>query len=230
MRKRRPLDRTLNPVRDASLVVIASEDEHAVKQYFDFFRASRIQFLVLPTEDGRGSPQHVLDRLNDYRKERRIEEGDALWFVTDSDHWVGPNHISNLIDVLRQCRQKGIGVALSNPCIELWLLLHFAEFPAGEFFACGAMVEQLRTAVKALDRTKGYDKKKVYNLPITDERVAAAATRAAENYSPGDAIPTRPQTAVHLIIQSLLDRGIIKVRPHPDAADSEPKPTNRKKK
>ena len=230
MRKRRPLDRTLNPVRDADLIVIASEDEYAVKQYFAFFRSHRIQFIVLPTEDGRGAPTHVLPRLDEFRLKHGIEVGDVLGLVTDCDHWVGPNHIHNLRHVLQQCRQKGIEVALSNPCFELWLLLHFAEFPTGASLTCGETDSLLRAGVKNLDRTKGYDKKKVYNLPITDESVAAAVKRAAENYSADDLIPTRPQTAVHLIIQSLLDRGIIAVRPHPDTADSGPKKTNRKKK
>ena len=51
-RKNRPLDRTTGLVRDSSIVVIACEDTHAVKQYFAKFRTRRVQFKVLPTEEG----------------------------------------------------------------------------------------------------------------------------------------------------------------------------------
>ena len=51
-RKNRPLDRTTGLVRDSSIVVIACEDTHAVKQYFAKFRTRRVQFKVLPAEEG----------------------------------------------------------------------------------------------------------------------------------------------------------------------------------
>jgi hypothetical protein len=66
MRKKRPLDRSTNIVRDANLIVIASEDTYAVRQYFDFFRSTKIQFKVLETNDGKSSPEHVLARIDEY--------------------------------------------------------------------------------------------------------------------------------------------------------------------
>lgn len=40
--KPRPLDRDNGVVRDASLVIIASEDRYAVKQYFSRFKPRRV--------------------------------------------------------------------------------------------------------------------------------------------------------------------------------------------
>lgn len=207
MRKRRPLDRTLDPVRDASLVVIASEDRYAVQQYFDFFESTRIQFRVLQTQDGKSAPQHVLDRLNAYIKEYEIGEGDSLWIVCDCDHWVESNHIKNLTRVLQQCRQKGINVALSNPCFDLWLLLHFADFPEETTLTCNEIGDRVRAAAG------GYDKTRIYNLPIDIEKVSQAVKRASARHPSPAEIPTHLQTAVHLIIQDLVVRGIISVRP-----------------
>ncbi len=117
MRRRRPLDRQAKPVRDASLVVIASEDRYAVRQYFDFFQSTRIQFKVLETQDGKSAPEHVLNRLKEYLDEFEIGEGDLFWLVCDCDHWIEPNHIKNLTQVLQQCRQKDIQVALRQPVL-----------------------------------------------------------------------------------------------------------------
>jgi hypothetical protein len=33
----------------------------------------------------------------------------------DCDHWIELDHISHLTEVLTTCRQKKIGIALSNP-------------------------------------------------------------------------------------------------------------------
>ncbi len=106
MRKKRPLDREVKHVRDASLVVIASEDKYAVRQYFDFFESTRIQFRVLETPDGKSAPEHVLERIKEYINDFEIGEGDTFWVVCDSDHWVEPNHIQNLTLVLRECRKN----------------------------------------------------------------------------------------------------------------------------
>lgn len=212
MRKKRPLDRKAKPVRDASLVVIASEDRYAVRQYFDFFESTRIQFRVLETEDGKSAPEHVLNRINEYLEEFEIDEGDTFWVVCDCDHWVEPNHIQNLTHLLQQCRQKGIQVALSNPCFELWLLLHFADFPPEDVLTCNEVTNRLRAAAG------GYDKTKVYNLQLDDEQVLAAVKRAADKHPSLEEIPKQLQTAVHLIIQSLITKQIISVRPRRDNA------------
>ncbi len=223
MRRKRPLDRKAKPVRDASLVVIASEDKYAVRQYFDFFESTRIQFRVLEAQDGKSAPEHVLNRINEYIDEFEIGEGDTFWLVCDCDHWVEPNHIQNLTQVVRQCRQKGIQVALSNPCFDLWLLLHFTEYPAEDVLACNEVAGRLRAAVG------GYDKTKVYNLPIDDAKVSAAVQRASD-MTPMLEIPTRVQTAVHLIIQSLVQKRIISIRPKSGKTDGARKKSNAAKK
>ena len=212
MRKKRPLDRKAKPVRDDNEAGIASEDTYAVRQYFDFFESTRIQFRVLETQEGKSAPEHVLNRINEYMEEFEIGEGDTFWVVCDCDHWVEPNHIKNLTHVLQLCRQKGIQVALSNPCFDLWLLLHFAAFPVEDMLTCDEVANRLR------DAAGGYDKTRVYRLQIDDAKVLAAVKRAAEKYPSLEEIPQRLQTAIHLIIQSLVAKRIISVRPIPDEA------------
>lgn len=205
MRKKRPLDRSVNVVRDANLVVIASEDKYAVRQYFDFFRSTRIQFKILETKDGMSAPQHVLARLDEYIKEYEIGEGDEFWLVCDCDHWITGGHIKNLARVIQECRQKRIRVSLSNPCFELWLLLHFAAFPTENKLSRAQLEKRIRDAVGY------YDKTKVYKLPVDNDRVKAAVERSKANQFASSEIPERPQTDVHLIIEELVARGIISV-------------------
>ncbi|MGB7327616.1 MAG: RloB family protein [Rubripirellula sp.] len=204
MRKKRPLKRVDGVHRDATMIVIASEDRYAVKQYFDFFKSTQIQFRVLETEDCNSAPEQVMLRLDAFMKDHDFGEGDQFWFVADTDHWIESNHIQNLVEVVRLCRQKGIGVALSNPCFELWLLLHFAEFPKQDA-SCSQLGDQIRKVVGS------YNKTKVFNLPITNAGVAEAIRRSKANFTQSDTIPDHPQTAVHLIIGSLVEQGVVKI-------------------
>ena len=52
--------------RDANLLVIATEDTYLPARYFDLFRNPRVKVQVLPTEDCRSSPEHVMDRLGKF--------------------------------------------------------------------------------------------------------------------------------------------------------------------
>lgn len=198
MRKKRPIERKVEWVRDTSLIVIASEDRYAVKQYFDLFRSTRIQFRVLETEHGHSAPAHVLDRLDGFMQEYNFGPGDEFWLVCDTDHWIDSGHIQNLRQVIQLCRQKGIDVALSNPCFDLWLLLHFAEFPAKEV-SCVSVGDQLRSAVGS------YNKTRIFNLPFDDDRVWAAIRRSKERPPEGD-IPNAMSTAVHRLLEPLIER------------------------
>ncbi len=209
MRKKRPLDRFANVVRDANLIVIASEDRYAVRQYFDFFESTRIQFKVLETQDGECPAPRARTKgaisCDEYMKEYEIGAGDEFWLVCDCDHWINSGHIKNLTRVLQECRQKGIQIALSNPCFELWLLLHFAEFPKGTSLTRVQIEKRIRAAVGP------YDKTKVYKLPIDNDRVKAAVERSKANQPASIAIPEIPSTGLHLIIEDLVVQGVISV-------------------
>ncbi len=187
-------------------MVIASEDRYAVKQYFEFFQSTRVQFRVLETEDTRSAPGHVMDRLEQFMREYDFGDGDQFWLVCDTDHWIDANHIQNLREIVQRCRQKGIQVALSNPCFELWLLLHFAEFPEEPMERCSQITELLKKAAGA------YDKKKVYSLPITLDHVTTAIERAKSGCDESNPIPTTPQTSVFQVIEAFQTQGIVTIR------------------
>ena len=72
--------------------------------------------------------QTAVERASDLgltkRARRRLdsfEERDEVWAVFDRDEH--PNYR----EAIQLCEQKGVGVACSNPCFEVWLILHFAD-------------------------------------------------------------------------------------------------------
>lgn len=199
-RKKRPLDRDTGKLRDASLVVIASEDTHAVSQYFARFRAKRVHFIVIPTIDGKSSPPNVMRRLDEFKAEFASEENDQFWICIDQDHWADPGHISTLLQVVRECKQKGYGISISNPCFELWLLLHFEDINGETIGRC----DDVRKRINEIKG--GYNKAKCCgNLRITASQVEDAIRRARE-LDNGQEIPSSPLTRMHLVLELLMLR------------------------
>ena len=212
-RKSRPLDRRDGATRDASIIVVACEDTHAVKQYFARFRTRRIQYKVLPTEDSRSSPRAVIERLDKYKREFATEENDELWVCIDVDHWGSGTHQKMLAQVLRECRQKGYRVAISNPCFEVWLLLHFIEL--SEVASCTDGADQAKclpfeNAIR--DKAGGYNKSNITALSLSPSQVTDACSRAKANDLAAGDIPNCPGSRVYLLLDTLIARDSIDLR------------------
>lgn len=201
--KRRPLSRDNGVVRDASLIIVACEDTYAPRQYFARFRTRRVQFLILPPVENRSAPEHVLARLDEYKARTATEENDQFWLCIDTDRWAEPNHIHNLVQVLQQCRSKGYRIAMSNPCFDLWLLLHFIDLPTEPPIATCKDVADHMNATCGTSRKDCCDR-----LPITAEMVRSAIERSKSIDTAGE-IPATIVTRVYLILEELLSRELI---------------------
>lgn len=117
--------------RDARLIVIASEGKDTERIYFKAlakeYTNPRVHVHILERsvdEQNNSSPEHVLKQLNDYKSQYELEADDELWLVVDKDRWTE----AMLSRVATECSQEvAMHMALSNPCFELWLLLHIED-------------------------------------------------------------------------------------------------------
>lgn len=85
----------------------------------DYFTGLRREFPSLMIEvRGKGrSPREVVEEAADYVK-RGVKDYEAVWCVCDVDDYV-------IARVLGPAKKLGIELAVSKPCFEVWLLLHF---------------------------------------------------------------------------------------------------------
>ena len=117
--------------RDSRLIVIAAEGERTEKIYFEALRAyarnSRVHIKILERDEENrhnSAPEYVLEQLTQYKTEHALEQDDELWLVIDRDDW----KLTALRVVAQKCAQDAaFHMALSNPCFELWLLLHLED-------------------------------------------------------------------------------------------------------
>src|SRR5688572_27175989 len=89
--------------RDASLIIVATEGEKTEKIYLDAlheaYRNLKVHVEVLERKETASSPQHVLENMNEFKKEYSLEADDQLWLVVDVDTW--PERM--LSDVASEC-------------------------------------------------------------------------------------------------------------------------------
>jgi hypothetical protein len=200
-RKARPLVRDTGSLRDDRLFIVACDDTYAPKQYFDFFRITRVQIHVVPTEDGTSAAEHVLGRLQNIDH----EDDDELWMLLDTDHYATGSHLKSFVSAITKAKQQGVNVALSKPCFELWLLLHHEEESAVGLLSNASAVEKaLREKLgqynKANLRSEHYPLSSVLNAFNRAERLDRAVS--------GGEIPSHNTSRIYLLWKAIAAKAL----------------------
>lgn len=128
---RQGLSRRIARIAPRPHMLIVCEGKVTESTYFkDFRRWERNQLVDVVVNDEAGVPKTLVERAAELKKEairqaRRLRDEfhkyDEVWCVFDVD-----SH-PNLPDALQQARDNGIEIALSNPCFEVWILLHYQD-------------------------------------------------------------------------------------------------------
>ncbi|MCP5518448.1 MAG: RloB domain-containing protein [Verrucomicrobiales bacterium] len=185
--------------------IIATEGECTEDIYFTALKPPRdaaIQLKVLPTRKGRSHPRQVLERLKNYDRDAGSSAQDELWLVVDKDAWTE----IDLDDVARALNgMPRYHLALSNPCFELWLVLHRRD-SSGK--SCAQLQAILEDELGAY-RKNGYDAEKL------KPGIEDAITRARRIDTPAqEPWPRADGTQVYRLVQ--------KLAPHQPPADCTP--------
>ncbi|MEJ2855825.1 MULTISPECIES: RloB family protein [unclassified Saccharothrix] len=182
MARREPSRRRRPPHRQPAnriLVVCCGNTE---KLYFEGLkRSSHLTALKVVTETG--SPEQLVDYAVTIR--RRAEDGfDQVWCVVDVDEFDVPKAIA-------AAEQTAVALAISDPCFELWLLLHFRGH--------NAYIDGARAAKTLLTgHIAAYDKKIDFKVfaPNIDDAIARAKLLGPDN----------PTTGVWRLVEAALGR------------------------
>ncbi len=115
------------------LILVVTEGKVTEPEYLNGFKeASKNPRVDIRVVGGVGVPKTIVEFAKEHKSEaekrarREKDENlryDEVWCVFDFD-----NH-PNVPDAKQMARDNGIKLAMSNPCFELWLWLHFADQP-----------------------------------------------------------------------------------------------------
>ena len=201
--------------RSARLVVIAAEGRNTESIYFGAVRArlkaAGVHVEILRRDDGNSSPASVFAQLQGFMQEYNIRDDDQLWVVVDRDRWTQ----SMLASVARHCQQNAnLRFCLSNPCFELWLLLHLEDVAAyseeekarlaanrkNSKYGSTWLKQRMRDLLGSYQEAN-YDAFAL--LPGIDDAIGRSRTL---DTNPRDSWPQTIGTRVHLLVESIMDR------------------------
>ena len=211
-RKRRPFVPPANN-RDSRLIIIASEDTEATVTYFTdlaspaYYQSSKVHVEILGREDTASDPRRVLDQLDLWRNEYQIGGDDELWLVTDIDRWGN----AKLSRIAQECVQKGNLLAISNPAIELWFLLHLTDVQQYDLLVQNELLEnkkvtknRTRLEQEILNVVGSYSKSNL-NTDHFLPHIQAAIERAKHlDTQPESRWPQQLGTHVYRLVESII--------------------------
>ncbi len=208
----RPLNRDADSLRDDRLFIVASDDSYAPKQYFNFFRLSRVQVHVVatPLDENTCHAIDVLQRLEGIEHEQE----DERWMLLDTDHYVNGPHIKEFGRIIKEAKEKGISVALSKPCFELWLLLHHADKDAvTELDNAKAVEKCLRNRLGEYNKTR----LKREHFPVETVAKAYLQARDLDKTVKGGVIPKTNTSRVYQLWEAIF-ANVLPSQIHPELA------------
>ena len=218
-RIRRPFERPTDKVRDARLIIIATEDTEATVAYFEamksltYYQSSKVHVEVLTRTDTASAPERILAQLEQWLTQYQIAEDDELWLVIDVDRWGS----KKLNQIAKACRQKTIHLAVSNPCIELWFLLHvrdmdqYDEITQSDLLK-NAKVSPKRTRIEQaiVDVVGRYNKGNLHTDDYLPHVEMAIASAEKLDVAPNDRWPQQLGTRVYLLARSIINNASAK--------------------
>ncbi|MFI7038396.1 RloB family protein [Microbispora rosea] len=182
---------TRNRSITARLLVICGTDE-TEKQYLNGVKTTYRNAAVtvkLKTR-GRKSPLEVVKYAIDLQSESG-DDFDEVWVVFDVDDF-------NIEDAVKEAERNQIKVAISNPCFEFWLILHFISHRA---YLAGA--NQAQTILKRY--YAGYDKSRL-DFDKFRGGIEDACHRARSIDEAASTTFSNPSTGVWRLVEAMLPK------------------------
>lgn len=205
-----PRKKLVNPsthVRDARLYMVVVEGANTEWNYFnalqdqDFIPKSKVHIEVAKPDEHKSAPNHLIacaeENFNSITN--RLPD-DECWIVFDVESLTRNDkrerQVREAIDVARD--QKWF-VALSNPCFEVWYLLHIMDDLTGIDGTGNSAKETLRMQLG------GYRESNVPQPCLDRQAIQLAITRAkSRDTDPNSPIPALPSTRVYRLVERLV--------------------------
>jgi hypothetical protein len=193
-------------MRDATLFVIASEGAVTEPKYFnglkDRWHNPRVHLEVLAQDDPtHSSPEHVLKTLDRFSREYNLRDGDQLWLCLDRDSQSWKPR--TMATVAKECQRKTYHLAVSNPCFEIWLLLHFEDVPNSSAVRAQELAENKDGLLKSTVAKHCAAKRDYIDHFLPQTGVAIARAEVLDS-KPEERWPSQLGTRVHRLVKQLL--------------------------
>lgn len=102
------------------------------KIYLKHFENRTYNVEVIPVDSGHTDAIGIVRFAKEYIQKNKLEipYGDKGYCVFDSDP-ISNTNIKEAFNLMEGVRNKGLDCIFSNPCFEVWFVLHFGNVPHG---------------------------------------------------------------------------------------------------
>lgn len=201
--RRKLIDRSVQE-RDARLYFLIVEGAKTEPAYFYALEASnliprhRVKLHVHSPDGNASAPAYLIGKAEAVAKGQPAGADDEVWLVFDVDRHSGSNRLTQVIQSSQEAFRRGWNVAVSNPCFEVWLLLHTSN----DLATLNDYGDSVEAALRA--ELGGYDKCRTPIQCLSAELLSCAMARARlGDTDPESPLPKLPGTRVYRLFESI---------------------------
>ncbi|HTV32791.1 MAG TPA: RloB family protein [Methylocella sp.] len=203
-RRFRSLRRQVETKAPKPKIVIYSEGEKTERDYFEEMRRAFHSVVVdIEIIEGAGVPLTIAKEVAQaaqlarrWDRRQSYTTRDEFWAVFDRDEH------PNVPEAISRCEDAKVHVAFSDPCFELWLILHFKDFDRPDHR------HDVQQHLETLCGDYDHAKRKTTDCRKLMKFVAEAEQRAERQWhrrkDEGDP-PRRPFTTVYALTRRIRD-------------------------
>lgn len=191
--------RKTNIRKEETTFLIVCEGQKTERIYFNRYRERNSGLLIFTPNSSVTDPENLvsfaLSQINKYDID--FDNGDQVWCVFDADQNTQEN-----IEKAKRLADNKVKLCFSNPCFELWYLLHYCYYD--QRITTADLQTKLETHIRDYDKVKDY-----FNelLSKRDTAIKQANRLNQKQITAGlDLISTQsnPSTQVVTLVQEML--------------------------
>ncbi|MGK0308060.1 MAG: hypothetical protein ACI8RP_001018 [Urechidicola sp.] len=200
------------------LFILSYEGTVSEKKYFNNFRESNffndsglIEIVPLKKEENSGTdPLSVKKLLQKAKLNYRFNKTDEFWLIIDRDHWETIHKIDFEKLVVDCKKEDNFFLAMSNPCFEIWLVMHLKDITEYNESEVNKLLENASESRKKnhIDvvlgdlQGRGYNKKPNPEIFLPLTKIAIERAKNLDNKN--EPYPKKLGSHIYKLVEKLL--------------------------
>lgn len=187
------------------IILIGAEGKNQTeRKYFKAFNQVQSEYKIMAGKGNNTDPVGVVEDLLKSAKQEELDlkDGDMLACFIDVDFKKGRDQ--ELRAAMKLARQNNVSVFLSNPCFEIWYLLHF-RYSTKLYGSNEEVIKELGSYISDYSKSKD-----VYDVIENKIDQALLNTKRLESYhlenGTNDRLKKLPSTEAYKLIEMILEK------------------------
>lgn len=187
------------------IILIGAEGKNQTeRKYFKAFNQVQSEYKIMAGKGNNTDPVGVVEDLLKSAKQEELDlkDGDMLACFIDVDFKNGRDQ--ELRAAMKLARQNNVSVFLSNPCFEIWYLLHF-RYSTKLYGSNEEVIKELSSYISDYSKSKD-----VYDVIENKIDQALLNTKRLESYhlenGTNDRLKKLPSTEAYKLIEMILEK------------------------